>query len=102
MLREVWVGVHVQEIPAALAESLDLETNAGVIVANVDKGSPADKAGIARGDVIRKIGTDVISDFEDAKRALYGMMVGDVVDVVVQRGNAQPVQTTLRLVERKT
>jgi hypothetical protein len=30
------------------------------------------------------------------------MMVGDVVDVVVQRGNAQPVQTTLRLVERKT
>jgi serine protease Do len=102
MLREVWVGVHVQEIPASLAESLELETNAGVIVANVDKGSPADKAGIARGDVIRKIGNDVISDFEDAKRALYGMMVGDVVDVVVQRGNAQPIQTTLRLVERKT
>lgn len=100
-LREVWVGVHVQEIPAALAESLDLETNAGVIVANVDKGSPADKAGIERGDVIRKIGNDTISDFEDAKRALYGMMAGDVVDVVIQRGNAQPIKTTLRLVERK-
>ena len=101
-LREVWVGVHVQEIPERLAESLELETNAGVIVANVDRGSPADKAGIDRGDVIRKIGNDVISDFEDAKRALYGMMVGDVVDVVIQRGNAQPITTTLRLVERKT
>ncbi|HET9888351.1 MAG TPA: trypsin-like peptidase domain-containing protein [bacterium] len=100
-LREVWVGVHVQEIPAALAESLDLETNAGVIVANVDKGSPADKAGIARGDVIRKIGNDTISDFEDAKRALYGMMAGDVVDVLVQRGNAAPTKTTLHLVERR-
>jgi len=101
MLREVWVGVHVQEIPARLAESLDLETNAGVIVANVDKGSPADKAGIERGDVIRKIGNDTISDFEDAKRALYGMMAGDVVDVVIQRGSAAPTTTTLRLVERK-
>jgi len=100
-LREVWVGVHVQEIPASLAESLDLETNAGVIVANVDKGSPADKAGIERGDVIRKIGNDVISDFDDAKRALYGMMAGDVVDVVIQRGSAAPTTTTLHLVERK-
>ena len=100
-LREVWVGVHVQEIPASLAESLDLETNAGVIVANVDKNSPADKAGIERGDVIRKIGNDVISDFDDAKRALYGMMAGDVVDVVIQRGSAAPTTTTLHLVERK-
>jgi serine protease Do len=101
MVREVWVGVHVQEIPSRLAESLELETTAGVIVANVDKGSPADKAGIRRGDVIRRIGSDVIIDFDDAKRALYGMMAGDVVEVLIQRGNASPEKTTLHLVERK-
>ena len=51
--------------------------------------------------MIRKIGNDVISDFDDAKRALYGMMAGDVVDVVIQRGSAAPTTTTLHLVERK-
>ncbi len=101
VVREVWVGVQVQEIPAALAESLDLDSTSGVIVATVDRGSPAEKAGIQRGDVIRKIGDNNIVDFDDAKRALYGMMVDDVVDFVVQRGNAKPEQATLRLVERK-
>jgi serine protease Do len=101
VVREVWVGVQVQEIPAALAESLDLDSTSGVIVATVDRGSPAEKAGIQRGDVIRKIGDNNIVDFDDAKRALYGMMVDDVVDFVVQRGNAKPEKATLRLVERK-
>jgi S1-C subfamily serine protease len=101
VVREVWVGVQVQEIPAALAESLDLDSTSGVIVASVDRGSPADKAGIERGDVIRKIGDNTIADFDDAKRALYGMMVDDVVEFVVQRGNAKPITATFRLVERK-
>jgi serine protease Do len=99
-VREVWVGVQVQEIPASLAESLELDSTAGVIVASVDRGSPAEKAGIRRGDVIRKIGDNTIADFEDAKRALYGMMVDDVIDFVIQRGNAKPETATLRLVER--
>ncbi len=100
-VREVWVGVQVQEIPASLAESLELDSTAGVIVANVDRGSPADESGIERGDIIRKIGKKTILDFEDAKRALYGMMVDDVVDFVVQRGTGNPKTLTLHLVERK-
>ncbi len=100
-VREVWVGVQVQEIPSALAESLELESNSGVIVASVDRGSPAEKAGIERGDVIRKIGDNTIADFDDAKRALYGMMVDDVVVFVIQRGTAKQDTKTMRLVERK-
>jgi serine protease Do len=84
-VREVWVGVRIQEIPAALAESLELDSTDGVIVASVDEGSPAERAGLRRGDIIIGIGNDRIRNFEDARRALYGVMVGDDVDFVAQR-----------------
>jgi serine protease Do len=98
-VREVWVGVRVQEIPEALAESLELDSRDGVIVATVDKGSPADVAGIRRGDVIRRIGNDRIRNFEDARRALYGVLVGDRLECLVER-NGQTSEHRMDLVER--
>jgi serine protease Do len=100
-VREVWVGVQVNDIPQALAESLELESTDGVIVSSVDRGSPAEKAGIRARDVIRKIGRDTIRDLADARRALYGTLVEDKLDFVVQRGNDPPVTRTLTLVERR-
>ncbi len=99
-VREVWVGIRIQEIPAALAESLDLESTDGVIVASVEEGSPADVAGLARGDVILRIGRERIRNFEDARRALYGRLVDDVMDFQVRRGSAAPRHLQLHLVER--
>jgi serine protease Do len=99
-VREVWVGVRIQEIPAALAESLDLEGAEGVIVASVDEGSPADRAGLKRGDVIERIGGGRVISFEDARRALYGVLVGDVVEMLVQRGGEDRT-LVLNLVERR-
>ncbi len=98
-VREVWVGVRVQEIPEALAESLDLESRDGVIVATVEPGSPADVAGLRRGDVIRRIGDDRIRNFEDARRALYGVLVGDRLECVVER-NGETSRHRMNLVER--
>jgi serine protease Do len=84
-LREVWVGVRIQEIPEALAESLDLESREGVIVASVDVGSPAEEAGVRRGDVVRAVGGDRVRNFDDARRALYGHLVGDRLVFLVDR-----------------
>jgi serine protease Do len=86
-VREVWVGLRIQEIPAALAESLELDSTDGVIVASVEEGSPADRAGLKRGDVVVEIGGDRIRNFEDARRALYGVIVGDRIGILVRRGN---------------
>ncbi|HEX7842851.1 MAG TPA: DegQ family serine endoprotease [Kofleriaceae bacterium] len=47
-----WLGVAVQAIDENLARSLKLEPGHGVLVSDVTPGSPAAKAGIARGDVI--------------------------------------------------
>lgn len=97
-VREVWVGVRIQEIPEALAESLDLDSRDGVIVASVDEGSPADKAGVQRGDVIRRIGAEPIRNYDDARRALYGVLVGDELQFVVDR-NGKSGTHHLELVE---
>jgi serine protease Do len=100
-VREVWVGIHVQEIPAVLAESLELESTDGVIVASVEEGSPADRAGLRRGDVITKIGDERIRNFEDARRALYGLLVGDRMNLAIRRGERELRELTLQLTERK-
>jgi len=56
------LGVSVQEVNQQLADSFGLDRPAGALVASVEKGSAADKAGLESGDVIRSIdGQQVIS-----------------------------------------
>ena len=71
-----------------------------MIVASVDDGSPAERAGVRRGDVIRSIGWERVRGFEDARRALYGALAGDELEFVVERGG-ETSSHVLRLVERK-
>jgi len=47
------LGVTVQEVNQALADSFKLDKPAGALVAQVEPGSAADKAGLKTGDVIR-------------------------------------------------
>ena len=47
-----YVGVYIQEITQELADSFKLKTPQGALVTKVEKGSPAEKAGLQTGDVI--------------------------------------------------
>jgi serine protease Do len=49
------LGVTIQEVNQALADSFKLDRPEGALVSNVDPGSPADDAGLRTGDVIRKV-----------------------------------------------
>jgi serine protease Do len=56
------LGVSVQEVNQQLADSFGLDRPTGALVASVEKGSPAEKAGLQSGDVIRSIdGQPVVS-----------------------------------------
>jgi serine protease Do len=46
------LGVHIQEVTQSLAESFGLDRPRGALVAQVEKGSPAEKAGLKAGDVL--------------------------------------------------
>ncbi len=71
----------------------------GAFVQEVVPGSPAESAGIVRGDVVTEIGGEAITSAEDVARVVRSRRPGDLVTVVVQRdGGAQPFD--VELVER--
>ena len=57
-----WIGVEVQEITPALAESFKLGDARGAIIAGVLRGGPADRAGVKPGDVLTAINGAPVSD----------------------------------------
>jgi len=57
-----WIGVEVQEITPALAESFGIEDARGAIIAGVLRGGPADRAGAKPGDVLTAINGKPVSD----------------------------------------
>jgi len=57
-----WIGVEVQAITPALAESFKLGDARGAIIAGVLRGGPADRAGVKPGDVLTAINGAPVSD----------------------------------------
>jgi serine protease Do len=59
------LGVTVQEIDQSFADSFKLPTPEGALVANVERGGPADKAGLRPGDVVRTMnGQKIVSSID--------------------------------------
>jgi serine protease Do len=80
-----WLGVAVQPVTAELADALKLETQKGALVAQVTPKSPADKAGLERGDVIVRFGAKPIEKMRELPRAVAAAAPGTKVDVEVVR-----------------
>jgi len=60
-----WLGVYVQKVTPEIASSFGLEEDEGALVSDVEPGSPADKAGIKRGDVIVEFNGKKVEDITD-------------------------------------
>jgi len=67
----------------------------GVLLGGVSAGSPAEKAGLRKGDVIVRIGSAEIADLQGMTDVLRRHQPGDTVDVVVQRGQAEQKYTVV-------
>ncbi|MGQ0546344.1 MAG: S1C family serine protease, partial [Betaproteobacteria bacterium] len=57
-----WIGVEVQEITPALAESFKLPASRGALIAGVLRNGPADKAGVKPGDVLLEVEGRPVAD----------------------------------------
>ena len=64
------LGLSVQDLTDALAQRFNVEPKSGVLVASVHLGSPASKAGIARGDIIKEIDGKAIHSTDDYRAAI--------------------------------
>ncbi len=57
-----WVGVGVQDVTAELAESFNLPGTRGVLISQVQRGGPAEQAGVKLGDVLIAVNDTPIAD----------------------------------------
>lgn len=91
------LGVAVQEVNQAFADSFKLDKPEGALVSNVEKGSPADKAGMQSGDVIRQVNGQPIISSGDLPAVIGLAAPGDNVKLDIWRqGSAK--QLTVRLI----
>jgi serine protease Do len=79
------LGVAIQEVNQALADSFHLARPEGALVSNVDAGGPADKAGLQSGDVILKVNGQAIVASSDLPALIGSIAPGDKLDMEVWR-----------------
>ena len=82
----VRLGVVFERPPAVLVEQLDLPAEVGVVVVEVQAGSPAEKVGLRKNDVVVKLGgQDAPSDLPRFQELVAGLKSGEKLDVVLYR-----------------
>ena len=90
------LGVVIQEVNQAFADSFKLPKPEGALVASVEKGGPADKAGLQPGDVITSYNGQAIVSSNDLPAAIATARPGAQADLQVWRqGKPTSVQATL-------
>lgn len=100
-VRDVWLGMSATAITPQLAAALDLPSETGVLVQNVEEDGPADEAGVKPGDQLMAINGVAVQDRDHANRLIFGHGVGDELEVTVNRKD-QLKQFRIRLKERPT
>ena len=81
------LGLAVQTVTPQLAQELDLPAKAGVLVRDVEDGSPAASAGVQPGDVIAEIDRTPVGSVDDLERALARLKPGAPVLLFVRRND---------------
>jgi serine protease Do len=79
------LGVTIQEVNQAFADSFHLASPEGALVSNVEKGGPADKAGLKAGDVIRKVNGQPIVASGDLPAMISIARPGEKVSLEIWR-----------------
>jgi serine protease Do len=85
--RDPELGLRVQRITPEAARRLGLSSAKGVLVLEVQAGSPADQVGIEPADVIREVNQRPVSNVKEFERATRQGRRGDRILLLVQRGD---------------
>lgn len=95
-VRRAQLGVGIQPVTSDIATSLGLSDVRGVIVNSVAQGSPAERAGLKRGDVITAINGETVLDGNGLRNRIAGSQPGSEVTITFMRdGREQQVRSTL-------
>jgi len=92
------IGVLVQDVTDEVKKQYKLEVDHGALVAQVNAGAPADKAGIEPGDVILEVGKVKIKNSNELVEEIQKHSVGDKVTLLVAKGGKKSRQVKVAVI----
>jgi S1-C subfamily serine protease len=95
-----WLGVAIQDVTSELAESMKLTQGSGVLVSEVVKGGPADKAGLLASDLIVEVNGNKLKDASHIVQLISSLRPGEKAIVKVLR-DSRPLTFRAIIAERK-
>jgi serine protease Do len=94
-VRPVWIGIDAQALTPRIAANLGWDRSYGAVVGGVDPGSPAEKAGLLRGDIIAEVAGTRVEDAEDFEVRMRSYPARSVVPFTLFRnGTTLSIQVT--------
>jgi len=98
-----WLGVQIQPVTKDIAESLGLSEANGALVVEPQAGSPGEKAGIKKGDVVTALNGEPIKDPRDLARRVAALQPGTSADVTLWRnGKSESVKLEIGALPEET
>lgn len=97
-MRRGYLGVGTQQVPlpAALAQKVGVSQESALLVATVEPGSPAERAGLLIGDLLVSLNGQGLPDVGALRAALRTETLGQSVTIkIVRGGEPQDVQATI-------
>ena len=98
-----WLGVSIQVVTQEIKEKFGLKTEEGALVGEVTKGSPADKGGLKRGDVIISFDRKKVKAMNILPSIVAETTVGKKVEIIViRKGKEKRLTITVGELEEDT
>ncbi len=95
-----WLGVMIQSLTRDLARAFQLEGERGALVSQVMKESPAEQAGVLRGDVIMRFDGKEVGKMHDLPSLVAETLVGKTVSLaLIRKGMPLELRVKIRRLE---
>lgn len=82
------LGMQPVHLPESLRTRLNLTAREALMVAQLEPGGPAEKAGVMLGDVLIELGSRAVADTENVQDVLRSMKAGQELDARLIRASA--------------
>lgn len=92
-----WLGVQIQPLTPELARTLGLAHAEGVMISDITKGSPAESAGMKKGDIILELNRMAMSDASALRSMITSLKPGDNAMFLVFRDGRQKMYISVKL-----